>query len=115
MEEDLLFPLSRYSPCVYLERMATDSAILGHTLEAYIRSACQEIPCSCRALMFIAVYRELCSPMPKKASLRSCLKLPSHLRLCLYFLREFRNTFCNQLSCLPWSVIHHSFPPPCSL
>jgi len=44
MEEDLLFPLSRYSPCVYLERIVTDSVVLGHTLEAYIRSTYQEIP-----------------------------------------------------------------------
>jgi len=44
MEEDLLFPLSRYSPYVYLERMVTESVVLSHTLEAYIRSTCQEIP-----------------------------------------------------------------------
>jgi hypothetical protein len=109
----LLFPLSRYSPCVYLERMVTDSVVLGHNLEAYIFSTCQEFPCCYGTLMFVAVYRELCSPLPKKFSLRSFLKLPSHLRLCLYFLREFQITFCNQLSCLPCSVVRHSSHPSC--
>ena len=91
----LLFPLSRYSLCVYLERMVTDSVVLGHTLEAYIRSPCQEIPCSYGTLMFIVVYRELCSLLPKKGLLRSFLKLPPppQLRLCLYFFREFQNPF----------------------